>query len=97
MRLQHDRQVDAEFLAQFTDNRGAPGTKIGKADIADLAGAHEVRDRSHGFFQGRLPVLAMKTKDIQIIGSETLQAALGAGHDPVAERPRSLCRLLFQT
>jgi hypothetical protein len=61
------------------------------ADIARLAGLHDVVQRFHGFFDRRAVVPAMDLIQIDVIRPETPQAVVDFRHDRLA---RQTCAVL---
>ena len=84
-RLADHGPVDARRVAKAADLRQAPGAEVGDAEMADLAGPHEVRHGAHRLLQRRRVVLLVQIEDVDRLHAQAAQAGLG-GQDAVAAR-----------
>jgi hypothetical protein len=63
-----------------------PGVHGGRADIAGLAGLHDVGQGLQGLLDRRLIVEAVDLVEVHIVGPQALQAGVDAGHDVLARQ-----------
>lgn len=64
IRLAHGGGRHAELLTQSHHFCDAPAAEVGQAEAANLAGAYQVAQRSHGFAQVLIVVVAVQVKDV---------------------------------
>ena len=75
------------IAAQFGDRlraAGVPGRHVGQADMADLAGAHQIVQRAHHLLGRRQPVPGMQEVEVDIIGAQPLQRSFDRAQDVLA-------------
>jgi hypothetical protein len=61
-----------------------PRRRIRDADVADLARANEVVERGHRLFDGRVDVPVVQPVEVDVVGLQAPQRALGGIHDRLA-------------
>src|SRR5882724_1999496 len=77
-----------------------PAREVRTADVAQLAGTHEIIERAQGFLDGRLRVEAVQLEEVDIVRPESAQAPLAGlqqmmtrGADVVGSFSRAKSRL----
>ncbi len=88
--LARHRAVDAEPVADVADLGDAPGAIVRDAEIADLAGAHQIAHRAHGLFQRRRVVFLVQEVDVDVVGAEPFQALVGRLQHPLPRQPAAI-------
>ena len=64
-----------------------PGPHARRADVARLAGAHDVVERQERFLDRRLGIPAMDLIEVHVVGPETAQRAVDGGHQVFPREP----------
>ena len=64
--------------------RHLPGRRVRDADVAHLAGAHQIVERPHRLLDRRVPIPAVHPVEVDVVG-------LAAGAATARTRPRSTC------
>jgi hypothetical protein len=72
--------------AQAVQLDNPPSAVVRHAEIADLAGAHEVGQRVHRLLERCAVVLLVQVIDVDVVGGEPAQAALDGSHHPFARQ-----------
>ena len=67
--------------------RHLPGRRIGEADVADLAGVHQVVERAHGLVDGREPIPGVHPIEIDVVGLQPAERLLARGDDVLSTGP----------
>ena len=67
-----------------------PAGEVGDADIAQLAGAHEVVERRQHLLDRRAGVEGMQLQQVDVVGAEAAQRGLDAAIRREREEPASL-------
>ena len=61
-----------------------PRRRVGEADVADLAGAHEVVERAHRLLDRRVLVPGVHPVEVDVVGLQPAQRLLAAGRERLA-------------
>ena len=76
--------------------RHLPREHAGRAEIAHLAGAHQIVQRVDGLFDRRAPVEAVDLVQVDEVGVEPLQRGVARFDDVLARQPEAVARAVVR-
>ena len=81
MVLHADELGPAVLLRCVLEQRELPGPHAGGADVVHFAGADEVVQCEHGFFEGRVRVEAVDLEKVEVVELEAVEGGVDGFED----------------